>query len=642
MKLSDATLFSVSPMRLLEFIVPYPFGPTWRLEAAGVWCWRAFNGKAIGLFSTLFAGFLAPMALVRLRRSRAAGLSFARWLLAVGLAVAILPSLFPHSWMQAKSPLPLRNPEKLVVAAVLALAIFAARGFEEFLAAPPRRRALLAVGGVFAAAALAAALAPAAAGRAAATILDGTPRRAAAAAEHLPGALAEAGLLWMATVLALTAAGSSSRPVRAAAVGILALVTIVPCARIPEISLPSEAFAPTRFAGLVRRWDPGGSFRVLGEAIYRAPTAADLRGEHSSLAIVELPRRDWIQHTQALWERGTVFNADFDSGDLSRVESLRRVSGVAAGFGDAGAFFGNLSLRWGIRMTTQTHPVAGYVTNRRRSPPGLGRATARPARRAPRHELARRARGPGSASRHSARRPWGIARRDRPARRLLGAPRIRPRDRTAAGAPSHRVRRPGFLVAFRASRFLALSFHRDRRPARGIRPRLPRVYRGADGRGTSRRRLEGGGPGDRVFTLGPAALRFDRRLDLAPAPAGRAGRVTAPTEESMRRRLAGIVWVLLLCAPGCSRRPPIRSQVERDQVRPAAEWLQLEPVRLLRDYIRIDTTSRGVGEEEGSSLSSEVLRLRRHRDGGRLSGTRTLQRPGAHPGPPETTVRSFS
>jgi acetylornithine deacetylase/succinyl-diaminopimelate desuccinylase-like protein len=68
----------------------------------------------------------------------------------------------------------------------------------------------------------------------------------------------------------------------------------------------------------------------------------------------------------------------------------------------------------------------------------------------------------------------------------------------------------------------------------------------------------------------------------------------------MRRRLAGILWLLLLCAPACSRRSPIRSQVERDQVRPAAEWLQLEPVRLLRDYIRIDTTSRGVGEEKGA------------------------------------------
>jgi acetylornithine deacetylase/succinyl-diaminopimelate desuccinylase-like protein len=45
----------------------------------------------------------------------------------------------------------------------------------------------------------------------------------------------------------------------------------------------------------------------------------------------------------------------------------------------------------------------------------------------------------------------------------------------------------------------------------------------------------------------------------------------------------------------------IRSAIERDQVRPAAEWLKMEPVKLLHDYIAIDTTSRdGPGEREGA------------------------------------------
>ncbi|MEO8430179.1 MAG: M20/M25/M40 family metallo-hydrolase [Acidobacteriota bacterium] len=59
--------------------------------------------------------------------------------------------------------------------------------------------------------------------------------------------------------------------------------------------------------------------------------------------------------------------------------------------------------------------------------------------------------------------------------------------------------------------------------------------------------------------------------------------------------------VLLVLAAGSCRRPPrISSGIELDQVRPAAEWLKQEPVALLRDYVRIDTTSEGAGERGGA------------------------------------------
>ena len=41
---------------------------------------------------------------------------------------------------------------------------------------------------------------------------------------------------------------------------------------------------------------------------------------------IEFSRRNWNQYTAALWRRGAVFNEDFDAGDLSRMQSLRRVS----------------------------------------------------------------------------------------------------------------------------------------------------------------------------------------------------------------------------------------------------------------------------------------------------------------------------
>jgi hypothetical protein len=66
-----------------------------------------------------------------------------------------------------------------------------------------------------------------------------------------------------------------------------------------------------------------------------------------------------VHYTHLLWGRGTVFNYDFDAGDLARVESLRKVSGLAAAFGDAGPFFGNFALRWCVRQRSQK-PLPGY------------------------------------------------------------------------------------------------------------------------------------------------------------------------------------------------------------------------------------------------------------------------------------------
>jgi hypothetical protein len=360
MKLWDVTLFSISPWRLLEFFVPYLFGPAWELRTGLMWGGPAvFNARAFGLFSTLYVGALAPLAVGKLRRQRLMGLKFARVLLLVGLAVSVLPSRLPHSLGNLRSPLPLRNPEKLAVGVVLALAIFAALGFDAYRREGRSIRLPLALGGLLASAALVCALWPAAAGRVATSVLGSGPERRAVAAAELPLAFAEAGLLWMATLVALALAPRSNRFARVLSVGLLTLVPIEASRKIPEICPAAEDFAPTPFARRVMRADPHGAFRVLGEVIYRPVTSADPLQELSELGIGEEPRRSWAEYTPALWGRGTVFNGDFDSGDLARVESLRRISAIAAGFRDSGAFFQNLSLRWGIRMRRQ-EPVSSY------------------------------------------------------------------------------------------------------------------------------------------------------------------------------------------------------------------------------------------------------------------------------------------
>lgn len=70
----------------------------------------------------------------------------------------------------------------------------------------------------------------------------------------------------------------------------------------------------------------------------------------------------------------------------------------------------------------------------------------------------------------------------------------------------------------------------------------------------------------------------------------------------MRRVLAvGLALPLLWTA--CSRRPEAATRTEfADVLRPAEEWLRMEPIRLLRDYVRIDTTNETKGEKEGAEF----------------------------------------
>jgi acetylornithine deacetylase/succinyl-diaminopimelate desuccinylase-like protein len=69
------------------------------------------------------------------------------------------------------------------------------------------------------------------------------------------------------------------------------------------------------------------------------------------------------------------------------------------------------------------------------------------------------------------------------------------------------------------------------------------------------------------------------------------------------RRLAGAAAVLLIALGACKRTPApaISPQQAADLQRPASEWLAQESVRLLSEYVRLDTTS-GKGEREGAEF----------------------------------------
>lgn len=356
MRLSEVTRYSISPWRLAELVVPYPFGETWRLTPLEVWGWSAFGDKAIGLFSTLYAGALAAMAIGTVWRRKQPGAGFARVLLVAALAASVLPSLLPRSLGRVVSPVALRNPEKFAVAAALALAIFAALALDVYHEERRRPRGGLAVAALLALAAAATALFPSPTARIAGEWLAGGAPLPQSAAVQLPRALAEGGLLWVAALVAIELAGRRALPARAAALALLTLGPVAATRRIPEVSSEREAFGPTRLARRIASADPDGAYRTLGESIYARPEEAAAR---SGLAWAEIPRESWVYYTPVFWGRGTVFNYDFDAGDLARVESLRRLSGFAAAAPDGAAFFGNLCLRFGVRPRGQP-PVPGF------------------------------------------------------------------------------------------------------------------------------------------------------------------------------------------------------------------------------------------------------------------------------------------
>jgi hypothetical protein len=357
--LGESLLYSISPFRLLELVVPYPFGSTSALDVSEVWSRAVFHGKALGLFATLYAGAFAVVGALTARRERARGARFARVLALAVLVVSVTPSLLPASWGRLASPLSLRNPEKFAVGLALALAILAALAFDRFRKLAPRPRGMLVAAKVLCLFAALSWLWPDAAGRFALRFTGDASGPARLAGEKLAIAFAEAGLLWIATLLALEALRALPR---AGLPACLALLTICPIAanrRIATTFREEALFSPTPFARFLRRADPQGAYRTMGAAGYRPASALQEAEAGNDPGQIEFSRRNWHQYTPALWQRGTVFNEDFDAGDLSRLQSLRRVSFRAAGHGQARPFFGALALRFGIRFRDQA-PLPGY------------------------------------------------------------------------------------------------------------------------------------------------------------------------------------------------------------------------------------------------------------------------------------------
>jgi hypothetical protein len=168
----------------------------------------------------------------------------------------------------------------------------------------------------------------------------------------------------MVAVVALDLLQRGHRRSLVAAVVLLTLAPIAANRKIATTLSQEEVLAPTAFARFLARHDPAGEYRTLGESLFRGTSKLESEQNSGAMADSGFSRRSWSQFTPVLWHRGTVFNEDFDAGDLSRVDSLRKVSGFATEFLDADAFFGTVALKWGIRFRDQApspgfHPIGG-------------------------------------------------------------------------------------------------------------------------------------------------------------------------------------------------------------------------------------------------------------------------------------------
>ena len=122
MRLKESLFFSVHPLRLVELLIPFPYGANWSLDNTAIWGWPVFRYRGMGMFTSLFAGAFAVVALVASRKERSRGFRFGRVLFLIALLASVLPSLVPARWERFASPLPLRNPEKFSVALVSSIA----------------------------------------------------------------------------------------------------------------------------------------------------------------------------------------------------------------------------------------------------------------------------------------------------------------------------------------------------------------------------------------------------------------------------------------------------------------------------------------------------------------------------------------
>ena len=322
-----ATLqWSLSPARLIEWAVPYPFGDPSGFDAWKTWGGRFFSGRPGGYMATIFAGAFAAAALFDRRvRFEERGVARAlRSILAVSLLAACAASFVPDRFLSWPTPFAVRYPEKFVYGAILIMALFAAKAWDT--AADSFRFALPIAG---AAVLLAAAAASASAGGEplARSIVSWTRDGRAMVpmvARELPRALLGASLHWaLAAIAAAVLASSRRRAWRATALLLIVADVTLATRRVVRTVPERESLDPPPAILALRALDPTARFSFVPQANYFPAPPAPLDSVRSRRAD-RPPETTLRAFAGSMWGRPSVLNSDPDASDLARHGFARR------------------------------------------------------------------------------------------------------------------------------------------------------------------------------------------------------------------------------------------------------------------------------------------------------------------------------
>lgn len=321
-----ATLqWSLSPARLTELVVPYPFGDPTGFDAGKTWGGRFFSGRPSGYMATIYAGAFATVGLLS-RRARFEDRGIARALgsiLGASLLLAGAGSFVPDRFLTSSTRLALRYPEKFVFGAVLVAALFAAKAWDSagVSARFARPIAAVAVVLVLAAAAVRAGGEPLGAAVLAST-RDGRAS-AAAVARELPRELLEASLGWGLAAAAALLLASRRGGARAAAALVFVVADVVLATRRVVRTVPArDSLDPPPAIAALRALDPWTRFSFVPQANYlSAPASLDPVRARRPDRPPEITLRAFAG---SMWGRPSVLNSDPDASDLARHGLARR------------------------------------------------------------------------------------------------------------------------------------------------------------------------------------------------------------------------------------------------------------------------------------------------------------------------------
>ena len=316
----DTLAWSISPWRLVELFVPFPFG-----RDQVVWGDRLWSGRTAGFFATLYPGTFAAAALLCVRPPRRARV-FVYGFASASLVLAMAGFFFPESLLSRNSPLPLRYPEKLAVGFELGCALLGGFLLDALREKGARRRAIgpLAAALVLLALAAVAAREPQAVASLAQRAWTSVPTLAALGAERLPRILFGSAARWLVLAGLFFLWTPPRRALLTAACAAFVLADLGWFVRSVVSTVPSElVFGTPPMARLVREIDErGGRFVPLQDYIFPEAPSDPLNAPQEPA--LDMARRELSGLAGAAFGVSYAFNIDYDLSDFYRVELARR------------------------------------------------------------------------------------------------------------------------------------------------------------------------------------------------------------------------------------------------------------------------------------------------------------------------------